>query len=245
MWQINSVEAKPAILDFGSSGQNKIHVVQLFSDGVKLVNELELVDWDAEETQVLICEACGYTHCKSGDWVSFRKSDSIVLLLPTADYVWGDREDKVEYGPPYYLKQQGIPYLSFSTYETLRSVHSSLPSLDRFHRLNLKEAALLFHWNAPLHVLGEPPAVNARRNIVVGSSELDHLEQFERLIHLLQLQYEDNSFAQLRPLLSTERVVSFYLDGADFIEWEAMVFDGSEYRLLIDSKYVIVAVEAT
>lgn len=239
MWKISSPEIKPAVLDFSSSGQGKREVSTLLSDGIELINALELVDWDSDDTQVLICEECGYVHCEPGGWVSFRRSDSLVLILPAADYVWGESRDKDEYRPPPYLAKLGIPYLTLSTYEDLRSRHSSLPTVDRIQELNLREATLLFHWNAPVNVLGEPPIISIRRDIVVGSSEGDHLAPLDRLEDLLRAQYEDNSPAQLRPRLSEERIVSFNVDGAEFIEWDAMVFDGSNYRLLVDSSYVI------
>ena len=240
MWHIKSFELKSAMLDLGSSGQSKFVVSQLFSNDIKLVNALELIDWDSEDTQVLICEACGYTHCKSGDWVSFRRTGSLVLMLPANEYVWGNSEDKNEYRPPSYLKHQGIGYLDLPTYEHLSSRNSFVPRVNTIHPLILREAALLFHWNAPAEVLGDPPAIRIDQDIVVGSSEGDHREQLERLGNLLRTHYEDKSVAQLRPALSNERVISLYLDSAEFIEWEALVFDGSKYRLLVDSKYVIV-----
>lgn len=239
MWKINSLEIKPAILDFSSSGQGKLEVSRLVSDGIELINALELVEWDSEDTQVRICEECGVVKCQPGGWVSFRKSDSLVLILPAADYVWGDREDNNEYRPPPYLMKRGIAYLTLSTYEDLRSRHSSLPAVDQIHELNLREATLLFHWNAPSHVLGAPPVISTRRDIVVGSSEGDHLEQLQGLEDLLRAQYEDKSLAQLRSRLSNERVVTFFLQSAEFIEWDALVFDGLDYRLLVDSSYVI------
>ena len=239
MWKINNPEIKRSILDFGSSGQGKREASQLLTDGIELINAIELVDWGSEDTQVLVCEACGHTQCESGGWVSFRKSDSLLLILPSATYVWGDKEDKREYRPPAYLTERGIPYLTLSIYEDLRSRDSAFPTVDRIRELNMSEATLLFHWNAPAHVLGEPPVIRTRRDIVVGSSEGDHLEQFERLENLLRAYYEDKSVAQLRSRLSNERIVSFYLHGAEFIEWEALIFDGSEYRLIVDSSYVI------
>ena len=239
MWKINSLEIKPAVLDFNSSGQGKREVSRLLSDGIELINALELVEWESDDTQVLICEDCGYVHCEPGGWVSFRRSDSLVLILPAADYVWGDSKDKNEYRPPPYLAKRGIPYLTLATYEDLRSRHSALPTVDQIRELNLRESTLLFHWNAPAHVLGEPPVISTRRDVFAGSCAGDHREPLDRLEDLLRAQYEDNSLAQLRSRLSNERVVSFYLDDAEFIEWDAMVFDGSNYRLLVDSSYVI------
>ena len=239
MWQIKNLEIKPATLDFTSSGQGKRQVHQLFSNDIKLINALELVDLDSEDTQLLICEECGFMHCKSGDWVSVRRSDLLVLILPTADFVWGDEEDKREYKPPAYLKKQGIPYLDFATYERLRSMHSSFPAMDQIQPLTLKEATLLFQWNAPDRIMGEPPEVNIRTDMIVGSSEGDHTEQLRALEHLTTRQYTNESVANLRPISSHERIISLYLDAVRFSEWQALAFDGTEYRLLVDSKYVV------
>jgi hypothetical protein len=171
--------------------------------------------------------------------VSFRKSDSFIFILPASKFVWGDAEEKREYHPPSYLKQQGIPYLDQSTYESLRSDHASFPALYAIQPLSMKEASLLFHWDAPQRILGEPPSISADSDVVVGSSEGNHVELLERLTSVLQTQYKDQSLAQLRSLSSRERIISFYLDAAEFIDWNALAFDGSEYRLLLDSKYVI------
>lgn len=239
MWQIKNPEIKPATLDFSSSEQGKFQASQLFSDGVELINALELVEWDSEDTQVLVCESCGYTHCKSGDWVSIRKSNSLILILPASQYVWGDSGEVEEHEPPQYLKKLGVAWLDLSTYESLRSQHSSFPTLEKIRQLNMREATLLFHWDAPARVLGKPPAVNVRRDIVLASSEGDAVEYLRQLETLIPMHYEDDSEAFLRPLSSSEQVISFYLDAERYIEWEALVFDGSAYRLLIDSKYVI------
>ena len=243
MWQIKSPELKPSTLDFGSSGQGRILVHQLLSEGIELINALELVDWDSEDTQFLICEDCGYVHCKPGDWVSVRKTDSLVLILPASSYIWREINADAEYRPPYYLKKQGIAYLDISTYESLKSKHSSYPSLDQIHPLNFREATLLFQWDAPYRIFGDPPAVRTRSDIVVGSSEGDHVEILQRIEDLIQKQYRLEGFAQLRSVSATERVISLSLDAAEFMEWDALVFDGSEYKLLVDSKYVIATAE--
>lgn len=103
MWQIRNPDITRSSLDFGLSGRDKFQVFQLFVEDIKLINALELVEWDDEHSQFLICEGCGYA---------------------------GSRSDN-------------------------------------------------------------------------------------------------------------EQVISFYLDAAAFTEWQAMVFDGSEYRLLVESKYVV------
>jgi hypothetical protein len=239
MWQIKNPQLKPSTLDFSSSGQGTRPVWQLFADGVELINALELVDWELEETQFLVCEECGQTGCKVGGWVSVRKSDSRVFFLPAWDYVWGDYEDKEEYGPPIYLKKHGLAYFELSTYESLRSTHPSFPPIDEIHPLNLREATLLFHWDAPDQVLGDPPEVHVRGDIVVGASEGNSAEYLQQIENLIECQYKAESPAQMRPISSSERVITLYLESFEFREWKALVFDGSAYRLLLDSDYVI------
>ena len=239
MWQIKNPEIRSTTLDFSSSGQGKLQVSQLLSDGVELINALELVEWDSEATQVLVCEACGYAQCKPGDWVSIRKTNSLILILPASQYVWrADKEDE-EHKPPHYLRKHGVAWLDLSTYQGLRSRNSSFPSLEKIRQLTLREATLLFHWDAPAHVLGRPPEIKVRRDIVLASSEGDYVEYLRQLEILIPKQYEDDSNAVLRPVSEGEQVISFYLDAPEFIEWKALAYDGSAYRLLVDAKYVI------
>src|SRR5688500_15402081 len=133
MWHIENPELRPGTLDMTSANGGFCKVTQLFAGDVKLINAVELVAWDLEDdTQFLICEACGYFHCKRGDWVRVRRTDSIVLLLPAFDYVWAEeQEDWMEYGPPSYLTQRGIPYFDRSTYENLQTQNPDFPPFDR------------------------------------------------------------------------------------------------------------------
>jgi hypothetical protein len=129
--------------------------------------------------------------------------------------------------------------MDFATYETLRSINTSFPAIDEIPPLQLKEATLLFHWTAPDNFLGEPPEINVRRDLIIGASEGDPAQHVKTLQDLIERQYKVETPAQLRSIATNERVISIYLDGADFIDWQALVFDGSEYRLLVESKYVV------
>src|SRR5687768_17513850 len=132
MWRIEKLELRPATLDFTSSDQGWRQVTQLFADGIQLINALELIEWDEEETQFLVCEQCGITHCKQGDWVRVRRSESMVLVLPSFDYLSPLLDDdKVEYSPPRYLRERGIAYIDRSTYESLGAQHSSFPPFEQ------------------------------------------------------------------------------------------------------------------
>ena len=108
MWKIDKPELRTAILNFSSSGQAGREVSQLYSEDVQLINALELVDWDTEEQQFLICEACGYTGCKVGDWVSLRLAEPLILILPPFDAHPEDEETNSEYAPPWYSGKDGM-----------------------------------------------------------------------------------------------------------------------------------------
>lgn len=242
MWRIENPELRPGKLDFTSSGQDWQKVTQLYADGTQLINAVELVDWNTDDMQVLICEACGIDHCKLGDWLRVRRSDSMILMLPAFDYVWPERpENRFEYRPPKYLSQgDGIAYLDRSTYEGLHSQNPEFPAFEQIRRLNLREAALLFHWTAPGQVLGVPPEVRVNEEMIVGASEgapVDYIKHLEKRVHD---HYNDTSPALLRPLSESDRVISIYLDVSEFIDWKAFVIDDSGYRLVVDSRFVIV-----
>lgn len=239
MWQIKDPQVNAVTLDFTSSEQGIHQAHQLVADGVELINAIELVDWDAEVTQFLICPSCGYTHCKPGDWVSVRRADSLVLILPSVDYVWAEDNNRDEYRPPVYIRKRGIAYMDRSTYESLRSRNSSFPEFDHLHPLSLREATLLFQWDAPQRVLGNPPEIHIRRDVVVGASEGDHVEHLQRIEIIMRLQYADNAPARLRPAAANEQVITLYLQGSEYVEWQALVFDGAEYRLILDGSKVI------
>ncbi|HET8783658.1 MAG TPA: hypothetical protein VFM63_14695 [Pyrinomonadaceae bacterium] len=242
MWRIENLELRPGTLDFTSSEQGWRKVTQLFAGEVKLINAVELVSWDLEDdTQFLICEACGMEHCKQRDWVRVRRSGSLVLVLPAFDYVWAEREeDRLEYSPPSYLTERGIAYINRSTYETLPQQNPEFPVFERIPHLNMREAALLFHWTTPAQVLGPPPEIRVNSEILAGASEGSAADHIDHLSTLLQTLYDDPSHALLRPLTEQDHVLSLYLDASEFIDWKAIVVDGDDYRLVVDSRFVIV-----
>ena len=148
MWRVENPELRPATLDFRSSGQGWRHVTQLFAGELQLINAIELVEWDEDECQFLVCEECGITHCKPGDWVRVRRTDSRVVILPSFEYVSSKlEENRIEYCPPGYLTERGVAYCDRSTYETLESQHSSFPSFEQIPQLNAREAELLSMWD--------------------------------------------------------------------------------------------------
>lgn len=161
MWRIENPELRRGTLDFTSSEQRRRKVTRLFADGIQLVNALELIDWRGDDTQLLLCEACGIDRCERGNWVRIRRSDSLIWILPAFDYIWAERDyDKTEYYPPRFLQRHGVAYFDRSIFEDLRLKIECLPSFDALRPLTMREAALIFHLTAPAEVLGPPPEVS-------------------------------------------------------------------------------------
>lgn len=229
-------------LDFSSSGQGKCQVSQLWTDDILLTNAIELVDWGAEQTQLLICESCGVPGCKSGDWVSLRRVGPLILILPTFGVYAANERGNAEHGPPDYVRKMGIPWMALSTYESLRNQRPSLLSIDRIPELTMREAVLAFQWDAPLQIFGRPPDQVLRRDgIVTGSSDGEYIEHLRRIEEFARSQISNGSRVTLKELTNAERVISLYLDGPEFVEWKALAYSGSgEMQVVLDSRYIVV-----
>ena len=174
MWQIHNPEIRTATLDFGSSDQGLVNVSQLYSDDVQLINAIELVEWDTNENQVLVCEACGFVQCKPGDWVSLRRAEPLILVLPAFDVFVENEKANDEYSPPWYISKKGTAYFDPATYESLQANHSALPPVESIRGLNMREAILIFQWEAPCS------SSAGHRNVLVIKMILSvpHLKEF-------------------------------------------------------------------
>jgi hypothetical protein len=53
-------------LDFSSAGLANQEVTQVFIEKYYLMNAVELIDWDTDEIQTIICEKCGTVECETG-----------------------------------------------------------------------------------------------------------------------------------------------------------------------------------
>src|SRR5262249_12569072 len=215
MWKVEDPVIRRATLDFGSSGQSRLDVSQLFSGDVLLVNAIEFVDWESDETQFLVCEACGHVHCKTGDWVSVRQSGSLILVLPAFDSL---QENDVEYSPPVYLRNNGIGFLDLITYEKLLRSRAALPGLNSILPLKMKEAIMAFRWESPFKIFSRPGTVTQSVDLIVGSSNGDHKEWLRSIDRILNENATNSSAVTLRPLREDEEAVSLFLDTAEFVE---------------------------
>lgn len=242
MWHIENPKIRKATLDFTSSGQGNIEVSQLVSDNLVLMNALEIMEWNDERTQVLICEACGYESCQSGNWVNLRISGQFVLLIPAFDEMEDDQGRITEYGPPQYLRKQGTPYFDLHKYKSLLELHSTFPTINKIKTLEMREAMRLAQFEMPYCIFGEPPKIELttqKADLVVAASEGQHKEVLQIINKVLLENYENRSPALIRKRSPEEELVSLFLDGAEFTEWPALVKRGTEFSLLVDEVFVV------
>ena len=229
-------------MDFSSSGQSDVTISQLYSSEIQLINAIELVDWDIDEGQLLVCEACGFVGCKSGDWVSLRFADPLILITPAFISYTDSDEARREYSPPWYIRTRGIPYFELETYELLRTQNVSFPSVSNIRKLSMKEAVLTFQWEAPYQVFDRAPKpVIYQGDLIIAASEGEPSEIIRSIEEYASANISNEQKVSLHSLGNSEQVVSLYLDTPGFLEWRAVAFSDNGLKLILDSKHMIVS----
>jgi hypothetical protein len=140
MWRVQNPTIQIALLDFTGSGQRRVEVSQLRSEGIVLMNALELMDWGTDPTQLIICKECGIEGCATGGWVAVRRAGDRILLIPAFEEMEYDVERRSHYGPPPYQKKKGVPYFDMADYEALAETGPRLPAFDQIPPLEMREA---------------------------------------------------------------------------------------------------------
>jgi len=242
MWCIDNLKLQPTTLDFSSSGQGRFQATKLVSDGVELMNALELMDWDDDKVQVSICGHCGTVGCSSGGWIVFRFSGDLVLLMPAFDGMRDDDWSRTKFSPPYFVADRGTAYFDLQTYESLREQYSLFPPLEKIRPLQMREAMWLVQSSAPLRILGEPATLDIDRrkfDFVIAAMEGDPKEHLRQAESLLRENFENKSSTRLRSLSPDEESVWLFLDAAEFIDWQVMVSSDGKYKFVLDNEFVV------
>jgi len=217
MWQVERLSRRKVTLDFSSSEQANRRVTQVAFDGHWFANAVELTNWDANEFQVTVCEACGFEHCQSGGWVRARAVGNYYAFVPCFDDLRSeDPRDRVEYGPPEILRQSGIPLLDDKLFTALRNLAPELPNTPP--ALSCAELIDLLSFEAPEGI--QVTSAQSLRSDIVAVSEGSVRDQLARL-EALVLALADNNEQPLTavPMSPADTVVTFYLDRPGSPTW--------------------------
>lgn len=248
MWHIKNPEIRKSALDLTSSEQGHIEVSQVVFENSVLMNAVELMEFDEDLVQLIVCDHCGSVGCKSGDWVRFRKSGDFILLTPDFDRFNQDDWSVNEFAPPNFYdksthnRKKGTPYFDLETYKTLRNSFPNFPSFEKIQNLKLSEAVRIAQQNIPFQLFGEPPKGSfnsAKKGLIVGASNGDANEYLQTIEAILRENYENDSLALIRKILPSEEIIYIFLDADEFIDWQALVKNTEGYLLIIDDNFVI------
>jgi hypothetical protein len=209
---------------------------------VVLMNALELIDWDSDRTQILICESCGTSGCGSGGWIVPRVDANHIFLIPAFDAIEADAWSRDEYSPPSYRRKEGTPYFELRDYDRLVATAPSLPTADDIHPLAMREAVRLAQLQIPYQIFGDPPEIQLTRekaSLVVAASEGEPADHLATIESLLRDHYDNAEAAHLRSPRADEEIVYLFLDAAEFTDWPALVKTRNGPRLLLTEEFLI------
>jgi hypothetical protein len=233
MWLVDRVEIRERELDFSSAGGGRHATKGLFADGIEIVNALDFVDpstQGGEAIQVTTCEQCGTPGCNSGGWVTLRRLDDGLTMVPAFGLLGRDDFARDQYGPPYFVDKRGAPVFKDAALAAIRDHLPWLADLSRVPRLSSTETALVLQWEAPYRVLQQFPAAPVLRHDLVAASS--HGKGREGLTVFSSLMAE--AVTAMRPVsLTPGEKVTFYLDRAGYPEWEPMAIVAGKYCLAI------------
>lgn len=258
MWNIKNPEIRNVTLDFTSSDQGKPEVSQLIYEDAVLMNAIEYIDFDEDSYigfnkdidafQIIICDHCGITQCSSGGWVCFRKSGDYVLLIPAFELIEADEWNDTHYAPPNFYdkkthkRKKDTPYFDLKTYEKLRKRFPKFPNIEQISHLKMSEAMRLVQFNMPMRFFGTPPEVflaTVKKNMVVGASKDEALENLKRIEQILKTNYENDSPALIRKPMDNEEPIYLFIDANEFIDWQALVKNGEDCFLFLEENFVV------
>jgi len=243
MWLAKKLETFKKQLNFTSSGQGNVTRTSLAIDDIIVMNQIEDLDntLDTEMVyQFIVCEECGITHCKPGDWAAIRKAGGYILFIPAFAWIPGEGGEENEYLPPDYLTIIGTILLTEEKFAELKTLVPYFDQYIEFNHLTNSEALNLFKFEAPQNLFGALPRLSGlQRERLLAASEgelgqmLDVLEKEMRKLEL------EESEISIEPISENEPLISFYLDDTQAAEWKALYKNESGYGLIIGERFKI------
>lgn len=245
MWHVAAFEAIAVELDFTSSEQGLRAATAIEANGVRLFNALELVQVGDPETQVEICEHCGFSNCSPGGWVAFRRVGERVVWIPAWDAMEKGDWEETEYRPPAFMRRQGMPIFSSAAWHRLRLLQPALPAHDALPWLDSREAVRLSQWSAPGGLLGAyplPPRLD--HELLVSATEGDLAAEAEVVDACLRSHFEAARPMKLAPADAVTRPIEFWLDLPGTPSWADFARVGNDVRFVFDPDAVLLCEDA-
>jgi len=240
MWQPKKLETKINRLDFSSSGQKPEDFTELWADGVKICNGIELSNWEEDPIQLIVCDSCGNVQCNSGNWLSPRNAGEYILFIPAFQKMNKGSWEQDEYAPPFYMEKSGIILFDKIEYASLRSIVTKLPSHGELKNLTSTEAICLFQWEAPLKVLGKyPDSIHFRKEFFLGSNQESDQQVNTDLEIILEKTAKSTTEVILKKPIEGHDEIVFLLEDEKFEVWQPLIREKGQYKLFISSMFII------
>jgi len=223
---VKNIDIEATELDFRASGQGKLTYSALKVNSETIFNAMELSHYENGRMQAIVCAGCGIQGCEDGGWVSIRRFDEYILILPyqhSADH-W--RRSVIDSSGLF--NKQGVPAFSKDHYETLKTHIKSLPDYFDVAALTKKELLLMFQLEAPRKILGHiGSSIRAKPDYfltaLVGDTEFE-LRALNRLLK----NFDDDAVAEVPNGFDAE--VEFVLDLPNYPHWVPFGYkDGRAY----------------
>jgi hypothetical protein len=241
MWVVEAMECVPVELDSSMLGQCRHSITGITAGGIRLVNAIELVEFDSAATQVEICEECGIVHCSPGSWVVFRRIGESVVWLPAWAVMEKGEFEVREYRPPSYLTSKGAPIFGQTHWERLRTLNGTLPRLEEVSRITSREVARLCQLSAPGHFLGEfPSEPRVCRDVVLAVTEGDLRSELDAVDRSLDEHFRAVDPMDVNTIHAASRPIELWLDLPGIPHWKSLAHVDDRVCMLLNDTTTLV-----
>lgn len=191
---------------------------QLQSGGYTITNCAELVVWDADPVQLILCDSCGIPNCSSGGYGIIRRTKGHVIICPPNPSTFNSWE-LTEYEESHELRKAKGFLIPLATWRSLRENIEELPNEASIQTLTRREILELWFLGTPLlrecESVEEALEIIQDKTLALDSLDIeDGVEHFENLVN----------WALKDPELSIE--IDFAIDSNFMTTVETFYFDG-------------------
>ena len=206
-------------------------------------NSLEWTTWDKNPIQVLICEDCGTSGCKSGGYVELSKiGDHLLWTDPT--FGLHDEAQRNQLGTLRAVSRHGALAFSIKDWQRWQEIHPTLPKPENIPVTTRRQLAAA--WLSTLKGL---PRIKDLQDlpILMGDAVVNPLPQstmdFAAMLRSLVLWVSDEPEAQVAGMLSSAEcasatVLSAYYEGT-YQPWLGLALMGTRATMAFGAKHIL------